>query len=504
MLHGTIKQVTLHIFTDASAIGYACCAFLRCVEEDEVKVSLVSAKARVAPVQRPTIPRLELSGATIGARIASTILETLNSPLKTYFWTDSMTVLGWITNSEPWNTFVGNRVREIRELTNVEDWRFVPGDLNPADLPSRSCDWSQLFRSQWWEGPKWLHESPECWPYTEITLPQEALLERRKSVAVNLTIDTNDNFGNRFLYFSSYPKIIRMTAWVLRFCHNLKANSHKLRKELTFQEIQMAEEAVIRIIQAEWSCKMQEKYSKTIQFYEENKILKVRSRFILGEDAEDFVRPTVLPDHSIVRRLIEYTHKTLQHAGVQTTLSQIHFIQDIKGNETVDLDIVDARHLRKRIRYLQTLRFQLRQRFQREYLAELIRNPQLSLKRHNLSPGDIVLIGSDNTKRLNWPLGRVIELFKGKDNIEPVVRLRVANGEIIRPIQRIYPLEIDSAEFTKSVPEKVESATETIDDVDHEHIPPEEQSETLRIEQSQSVKKTRFGRRIVPVKRLDL
>ncbi|GFQ69836.1 uncharacterized protein TNCT_450721 [Trichonephila clavata] len=136
--------------------GYACCAFLRCEEEDEVKVSLVSAKARVATVQRQTILRLELLGAAIGARIASTILETLNSPLKTYFWTDSMTVLGWITNSEPWNTFVGNRVREIRELTNVEDWRFVPGDLNPADLPSRSCDWSQLFRSQWWEGPNGL------------------------------------------------------------------------------------------------------------------------------------------------------------------------------------------------------------------------------------------------------------------------------------------------------------------------------------------------------------
>ncbi|GFR03872.1 integrase catalytic domain-containing protein [Trichonephila clavata] len=213
---------------------------------------------------------------------------------------DLQLLLGWITNSEPWNTFGGNRVREIRELTNVEDWRFVPGDLNPTDLPSRSCDWSQLFWSQWWEGPKWLYESPGCWPYTEITLLQEALLERRKSVVVNLTIDINDNFGNRFLYFSSYPKIIRMTAWVLRFCHNLKANSHKLRKELTFQEIQMAEEPVIRIIQAEWLSEMQEKYSKTIQFYEENKILKVRSRLILGEDAEDFVRPTVLPDHPIV------------------------------------------------------------------------------------------------------------------------------------------------------------------------------------------------------------
>ncbi|GFX91976.1 uncharacterized protein TNCV_5004401 [Trichonephila clavipes] len=114
MLHGSFKQVTLHILTYASAIGYACCAFLRCVEEDEVKVPLVSAKARVAPLQRPTIPRLELLGATIGARIASTTLETLNLTLKTYFWTDSMAVLRWITNSEPWNTFVGNRERNTR------------------------------------------------------------------------------------------------------------------------------------------------------------------------------------------------------------------------------------------------------------------------------------------------------------------------------------------------------------------------------------------------------
>lgn len=33
------------------------------------------------------------------------------------------------------------------------------------------------------------------------------------------------------------------------------------------------------------------------------------------------IRPTVLLDHPIVRRLIEYTHKTLHHAVVQTTLS---------------------------------------------------------------------------------------------------------------------------------------------------------------------------------------
>ncbi|CAL1293989.1 unnamed protein product [Larinioides sclopetarius] len=611
ILYGSCEKATLHIFTDASAHGYACCAFLRCEEEGEVKVSLVSAKARVAPVQRPTIPRLELLGATIGARIASTILEAIDLPLKMYFWTDSMIVLGWITNTEPWNTFVGNRVKEIRELTKVEDWRFVPGDVNPADLPSRSCDFSELSRSQWWEGPKWLYEPPEIWPYTEMTLTEEAMTERRKTVAVNLNIDTKEHFGNRLLYFSSYPRIIRMTAWVLRFCQNIRVNSHKLTKELSYEEIQRAEEALIRIIQSEWPTNIREKYTQTIQFYEENKILKVRSRLILGEDPEDFVRPTVLPDHPIVRRLIEYTHQTLHHAGVQTTLSHLrerfwiprgrrivrevllkcvtcrryaskpvvpdapaplpvdrinrvaafevtgadlagpislkggqkawiviftcavyraihlelvtslsteafmqtmrrmfarrgrYFIQDIKGNETMDLDIVDAKHLRKRIRYLQSLRCQLRQRFQKEYLSELIRNPQSSLKRRNLSPGDIVLVGSDNTKRLNWPLGRVIELFRGKDNVERVARLRVANGEIIRPIQRIFPLEFSSPEIFDDVPAKAESAS------DNENQPTVStkqsfQPEDLPKEQLETVKRTRFGRQIVPLKRLDL
>ncbi|GIY75183.1 uncharacterized protein CEXT_625181 [Caerostris extrusa] len=42
ILYGSFKKATLHIFTDASAHGYACCAFY---DEGEVKVSLISAKS---------------------------------------------------------------------------------------------------------------------------------------------------------------------------------------------------------------------------------------------------------------------------------------------------------------------------------------------------------------------------------------------------------------------------------------------------------------------------
>ncbi len=171
------------------------------------------------------------------------------------------------------------------------------------------------------------------------------------------------------------------------------------------------------------------------------------------------------------------------------------FIQDIKGNDTVDLDIVDTKHLCKRIRYVQSLRQQLRRRFQEEYLSELIRAPQLSSKRQKLAPGDIVLIGSDNTKRLNWPLGRILELYPGKDNVERVAKLRVANGELIRPVQRIYPLEMSATEIGRDV---FHDTPEPCTD-DSKVLIPERHSETPELPLM-----TRYGRKINPLKRLNI
>ena len=55
-----------------------------------------------------------------------------------YLWTDSMTVLHWISNRKAWKQYVQqHRVSEIRELTDVMAWNFCLGVLNPADYPSK-------------------------------------------------------------------------------------------------------------------------------------------------------------------------------------------------------------------------------------------------------------------------------------------------------------------------------------------------------------------------------
>ncbi|GFV31437.1 uncharacterized protein TNCV_134761 [Trichonephila clavipes] len=94
-----------------------------------------------------TIPRLELMAATIGARLFSSVKHALKiSNIKTYFWTDSSTVLMWIIRREQWSVFVANRISEIRKIDNFEDWFHISTDQNPADILSRGCGPKQLHK----------------------------------------------------------------------------------------------------------------------------------------------------------------------------------------------------------------------------------------------------------------------------------------------------------------------------------------------------------------------
>ena len=74
-----------------------------------------------------------------------------------------------------------------------------------------------------------------------------------------------------------------------------------------------------------------------------------------------------------------------------------------------------------------------------------------------MKKGDIVVIQEDNAKRLNWNIGRVEELLKGRDGNTRAVVLRTVSkgGEVIlsnRPIQKLYPLELRSESEDLEVP----------------------------------------------------
>ena len=86
----------LHGFCDASEQAYAAVVYLRMTDTDgNIQIALVTSKTKVAPIKRLTIPRLELCGAQLLARLLHHPKQVFNLPLtQMSAWTDS-TMVEW-------------------------------------------------------------------------------------------------------------------------------------------------------------------------------------------------------------------------------------------------------------------------------------------------------------------------------------------------------------------------------------------------------------------------
>lgn len=183
----------LHTFTDASKNAYSAIVFLRSECEGKVEVQIIQSKSRVSPIAKATIPRLELLGCLIGSRLSQSSIEAMDlHDIQKFYWSDSTTAIAWIQRNSQWGTFVNNRVKRIREVTEMSEWRYVPGILNPADLPSRGCSPKELLHSRWWEGPDWLKLSSDKWPNNIIEFDEEEVNNEMKKKATTTMFSADE------------------------------------------------------------------------------------------------------------------------------------------------------------------------------------------------------------------------------------------------------------------------------------------------------------------------
>ncbi|XP_050315590.1 uncharacterized protein LOC126750126 [Anthonomus grandis grandis] len=171
-------------------------------------------------------------------------------------------------------------------------------------------------------------------------------------------------------------------------------------------------------------------------------ILKQILRKVLGRACvtyEDLL--TVLCDCESVINLRPITYASNDSEEL-IPLTPVMFLREQVCAGVPDCDQVDGRALCKRIQHLQKLRYDLTQRFRIEYLGQL-RSWSSNKPGRQISVGELVVIGNDNEKRLQWPLGRVVEVIPGKDGQIRLVRLETSKGSLLRPVQRLYPLECD-------------------------------------------------------------
>ncbi|XP_063713744.1 uncharacterized protein LOC134841642 [Symsagittifera roscoffensis] len=136
------SKLSLHVFSDASYAALALVAYIVYIEEitNQRSISLALGKARVAPLKQHAITKLELQAALIGSRLVKFIKTHSSKFIKTpaYLFTDSSTVLQRIHGPDKrQQIFVANRVGEILDLPLASQWKYCPGNLNPADDGTR-------------------------------------------------------------------------------------------------------------------------------------------------------------------------------------------------------------------------------------------------------------------------------------------------------------------------------------------------------------------------------
>lgn len=266
-----------------------------------------------------------------------------------HIWLESQCVLCWIYSKKPLNTFVENRVNEIREQKDIK-FHYMHTKKTPADLASRGASTVELQGNRLWlKGPNWLTKSTKEWPVwnfnrenetlvpeTESELKKSRVMYEAKLFAADgcstENIEKNMPHHPGDIDISRYPsltKLLRVTALVLRFIAKLKKNKHE-NSTLEAADILNAEQKWIAYTQSE-------PFSDIIIAKKENKLNNINNQLGLYRDRHGLVtcggilknaeicegarHPLLLPKTSKLTDLIvENQHKRVLQPGVAQTL----------------------------------------------------------------------------------------------------------------------------------------------------------------------------------------
>ncbi|XP_057377943.1 uncharacterized protein LOC130699905 [Daphnia carinata] len=352
----------LHAFSDASNDGFRVVVFLRSELHDKIGVAFAMAKVRVAPIHQISIPKMELQGALLAVRLVNYLLKEMTLPISSvFFWVDAMTVLRWIhANHRRYNVFVANRISEILDSTTPQQWRHIPGILNPADECSRGLCPSELDPNhRWYRGPEFLAMPPEHWP---AQMPDCALgdddEESIACLAVIVSSGPLDYFAARI---DNLHRLVRIVAWIWRFVTNTRVLVNRRRierkvnpggsradppsepiedlktgRQQSATELKSARLLLIRIsqrasffddlhrLQKKKTIRPESRLLKLSVYLVSAGIVRVGGRLENAPINTEARHPAVLdPKHPVTKLFIRWAHLSVAHGRVDRTLAEV-------------------------------------------------------------------------------------------------------------------------------------------------------------------------------------
>ena len=308
--------IVLHIFVDASEKASAAVAYIITGKGSFFLLS----KTKVKPLKVVSLPRMELLGACLGTKLLNFVkAEVFKSHIETFMWSDSTITLGWIeSSSSRYKPYVGNRIAEIQRTsaTHSAKWMWVPGDQNPADIPSRGT-WP-LHEEQaklWGHGPEFLLTG-EWPPQPEMEKPD---LEKR-SIAINVAQVTPPVI--QLDRYSSFEKMLRIVTMVWRFGCPLAGRNEPLaiQRKRALQKIISMEQKIF--FAEEFSCLQQNQpIPRSSRLIKLNPVLEDGIIKMHGRVNKNLI---ILPDKShLTRLIIRDAHISNLHAGPNHTLAYL-------------------------------------------------------------------------------------------------------------------------------------------------------------------------------------
>ena len=231
-------------------------------------------------------------------------------------------------------TFTATRVAEIQSKTKPEEWWWVPGDLNPADLTTRSTPPHELdIDSTWQNGSAFMRQSIDEWPIVqECYLDNHEIPDVCPALTVSHSLKTDGNWSPTNLKFididlskfSSFTKLLRVTCIIIRICKRKSFRQNAFR--ISPDEIHSAEREWVRYIQSDILARKDWRTT-----YQRLRVeLSHEGLIVVGSRMAEWLKATwnrtdfiLLPAESGFSELYMRSIHDANHAGIELTLAKI-------------------------------------------------------------------------------------------------------------------------------------------------------------------------------------
>ncbi|KAH8328785.1 hypothetical protein KR067_013450, partial [Drosophila pandora] len=404
--------------------------------------------------------RMELLAAVAGVRLAHKTQLTRNLNIgECTFWTDSKTVLSWLTmDPRKFHAFVMHRIGGIMETTSAAQWRWISTHENVADMASKFIAKPNL--EQWTSGPAFLKRPNDRWPNHQPSLPPENDNNELKKVVLVTKVYRPVLLKLNIESFSMWKRLYRATATFIMYVKNLKAKcrGETITKTLSDEIIMQGKNLLYKKVVKE-ELKNVDFNNLTIKYDEIKWNFNPPGAPHMGGAWQRLIRSikivlkSISPNYSFNDESLRNAMMNAEYvinsrpltfvsldANDDDALTRNHLLLgSADGYKPIVTKDSDARQRWHQTNEVADLFWK---RWVKEYIPIITRRSKWFPKRPPLAIGDVVILVDESLPRNLWPKGRIIGVATAKDGQVRSATVKTHYGTMVRPATKIAVLDV--------------------------------------------------------------